>query len=98
MRSPELSFSASPSYGVCPVPGHYVALRCAALGLLASLTACGATREINFIAGDNTMSFEHAEMSALQTAVGDQKRALKACTDLLTEISGNLSRGCGLTG
>ena len=37
------------------------ALRCAALGLLASLTACGATREINFIAGDNTMSFEQDE-------------------------------------
>ena len=37
------------------------ALRCAALSLLASLTACGATREINFIAGDNTMSFEQAE-------------------------------------
>ena len=32
--------------------------RVVVLGLLAGLTACGATEEINFTAGDNTMSFE----------------------------------------
>lgn len=36
-------------------------LRLAAVGMLAGLTACGATDEINFIAGDNTMSFAQDE-------------------------------------
>lgn len=37
------------------------ALRLMAVGMLAGLTACGATDEINFIAGDNTMSFAQDE-------------------------------------
>ena len=37
------------------------ALRLTAVGMLAGLTACGATDEINFIAGDNTMSFAQDE-------------------------------------
>ena len=36
-------------------------LQLAALGMLAGLTACGATDEINLIAGDNTMSFAQDE-------------------------------------
>ena len=36
-------------------------LRLAAVGMLAGLTACGTTDEINFIAGDNTMSFAQDE-------------------------------------
>ncbi len=37
------------------------ALSLMAVGMLAGLTACGATDEINFIAGDNTMSFAQDE-------------------------------------
>ncbi len=37
------------------------ALRLMAVGMLAGLTACGATDEINFIDGDNTMSFAQDE-------------------------------------
>ena len=38
-----------------------MALRLMAVGMLAGLTACGATDEVNFIAGDNTMSFAQDE-------------------------------------
>ncbi|MEC8037863.1 MAG: DUF3576 domain-containing protein [Pseudomonadota bacterium] len=68
--APALSHAPAPTSAQTPAPSvvgrgwsgvRRSVLRLAAVGMLAGLTACGATDEINFIAGDNTMSFAQDE-------------------------------------